>query len=176
MMHLQAGAWIHIYPPAMHTLKHTPICAQAASAVYRAWVSVKGSLPEGLMTPRKLNRSWWCDSAEEGEALGVVLRSPLPFFSFITLQNSLLICCSVWGVWIVPASITIITRTEGALSLGPSHWTAPQADHPLLPSHGMGFPLCASPLVVSQTRTYSCKLCDTAWTPPLAALDAASSW
>lgn len=90
-------------------------------------------LPRGLMTPRKPNRSWWYDR-RAGE--GVLIASPPPLCSFTTLQNSLLICCSVWGVWIVPASITIITRAVGTPSLGPSHWTAPEADHSVFPHTG----------------------------------------
>lgn len=113
-------AWIHIYPPSTLPFVHKQHQRCSMSERERLVIAL---LPQGLMTPRKPNRSWWCDRAEEGGAH----HSPLPFCSFTTLQNSLLICCSVWGVWIVPASITIITSggrghsVPWALSLnGPS--------------------------------------------------------
>ena len=133
---------------------HTPICAQAAAVVFPVWGSerlVIALLPEGLMTQRKPNRSWWCDRAEDSSGEGgregrLAHHSPLPFCSFSTLQNSLLICCSVWGVWIVPASITIITRAAGA--------QVPRALSPNGPlrrltlcclAQGRFSPFCASP-------------------------------
>lgn len=70
-------------------------------------------------------------SREGGD--GRVSLLPSAILLLTTLQNSLLICWSVWSVWIVSASITIITRAVGTLSLGSSHWMAPQADHSFFP-------------------------------------------
>lgn len=98
-----------------------------------AWKACDSSPPAGLMTPGKPNRSWWYDRRVKWDGGGGMCwlsgarHSPLPFHCFTTLQNSLLICCSVWAVWIVPASITIIT----AGAVGPPGPLGPLTEWPL---------------------------------------------
>lgn len=152
-----------------NTLIYTPICAQTSSAVYPVRERerlVIALLPGGLMTPRKPNRSWRYDwRVRRGSLLPSATRL------FTTLQNSLLICCCVWAVWIMPASITISTRPAGTLSPGPSHRAAPQTDRSLWPR--MGYTLLVS---LPLSHSHACDQCDTAVTSPPAALDTTATF
>lgn len=167
-------AQIHIYPPFTHSSTVPYVHKKHCRCIQYEWKwkACNSSPPRGTddttETKQKL-RVWqsrggvhvcvFVCAAGVGWAHPPPPPFPLPFCFFTTLQNSLLICCSVWGVWIVPTSITIITR-------GCEH-SVPRAlspNGPLRQIRPSVYSFCVSPLP-PLLFLKPCKQCDIARTP-----------
>lgn len=91
------------YSASIHTLPY----------VHKQHSSVSSLSSSERMGTASFPRDWWHQRSQTEAESVTELRSVcvcmcVLFLCFTTLQDSLLICCAVCGIWIVKASITII--------------------------------------------------------------------